>query len=146
MQELSLVSWVILWALLIVMGFFAVLVLGWQIMVLKGKAMKNPDGTVDDWHEQKSHYGMALADICVACPTCLVGIGLVIASSRWGYYLLTMAAFWFLWANVMTSATSLRFEKPKFTLSWFFTFPLGALVGLAYIIWTVVHFDLIYVR
>ncbi|MEW6111751.1 MAG: hypothetical protein AB1664_06450 [Thermodesulfobacteriota bacterium] len=146
MLGLSLVSWVILWALLIVMGLFALLVLGWQIMVLKGKAMKNPDGTVDDWHEQKTFYGMALADIFVACPTCLVGIGLVIAGSRWGYYLLAMAAFWFVWGNVMTTATSLKFEKPKITLSWFFTFPLGAVVGLAYIIWTVVHFDYIYVR
>lgn len=146
MQELSLVSRVVLWALLIVMGLFALLVMGWQIMVVKGKAMKNPDGTVDDWHEQKILYGMALADIFVACPMCLIGIALVIADPRWGHYLLAMGAFWFVWGNAMTTATSLRFEKPKLTLSWFFTFPFGALVGLAYIVWTVVHFDSIYVR
>jgi hypothetical protein len=144
--EISLVSWVILWALMIVMGMFALLVLGWQIMVLKGKSMKNPDGTVDDWHEQKAHYGMALADIFVACPTTLVGIALVIAGSRWGHYLLAMAGFWFVWGNVMTTATSLRFENPRITLSWFFTFPFGALLALAYIVWSILHFDSIYFR
>ena len=25
--------------------------------------MKGPDGSLDDWHEQKTHYGIAVADI-----------------------------------------------------------------------------------
>jgi hypothetical protein len=44
----------------------------------------------------------------------------------------------------MTTATSLRFENPTINMQWFLTFPFGALVGLAYIVWTMVHFDAIY--
>ncbi len=113
-------------------------------MVLKGKAMKNPDGSVDDWHEQKTHYGMAFADVFLACPATIVGIVLVFVSPRWGYYLLALVSFWFVWANIMTTATSLRFEKPRINLVWFITFPFGSLLGLAYIVWTLVHFDNIY--
>lgn len=61
-----------------------------------------------------------------------------------GYYILALCGFWFLWANIMTTATSLRFEKPKITFIWFATFPLGSLLGLAYIVWTLVYFDAIY--
>ena len=63
MQELPLVSQVSLYVLLALIGLFALLVGGWQIMVLQGKAMKNPDGSTDDWHEQKTHYGLAFADV-----------------------------------------------------------------------------------
>lgn len=126
------------------MGLFALLTFGWQIMVLRGKAMKNPDGSSDDWHEQKIHYGMALADVIWACPVCILGIVLVFVSPQWGFYLLTMVAFWFVWANIMTTSTSLRFEKPKISLMWLFTFPTGIVVGLAFIVWTIVHFDIIY--
>lgn len=44
----------------------------------------------------------------------------------------------------MTTATSLRFENPRLTLTWWFVFPGGILAGLATIVWTVVHFDVIY--
>jgi hypothetical protein len=126
------------------MGFDAVIVLLWQIMVMKGKAMKNTDGSVDDWHNQKLFYGVALADIFLACPATIAGIIMVLASSRWGYYTLALVSFWFVWANIMATATSLRFESPKFTIGWFITFPFGSLIGLAYIIWTFIHFDLVY--
>jgi hypothetical protein len=43
----------------------------------------------------------------------------------------------------MTTATSLRFERPKINLNWFVTTPFGILVGLAYIVWTAVNFDII---
>jgi len=125
-------------------GLLALIVWGWQVMVLKGKAMKNPDGSVDDWHEQKTHYGGAFADVFLACPATIVGIVLVFVSPRWGYYLLALVSFWFVWANIMTTATSLRFEKPRINLVWFITFPFGSLLGLAYIVWTLVHFDNIY--
>jgi hypothetical protein len=46
----------------------------------------------------------------------------------------------------MTTATSLRFEKPKFTLNWIIAFPFGTLVGLAYLAWVVIHFDFIFAR
>jgi hypothetical protein len=113
-------------------------------MVLRGKSMKNPDGSVDDWHEQKLCYGIALADITVAIPVTFIGIVLIFLGARIGYYLTGLASFWFLWANVMATATSLRFERPKITLMWFIVFPFGAIVALAYIVWTLVHFDAIF--
>lgn len=144
MAELSLLSQISLYVLLALIGLFALLVGGWQIMVLQGKAMKNPDGSTDDWHEQKTHYGMAFADVFLACPASIVGIILTLIHTRWGYYLLALVSFWFVWANIMTTVTSLRFEKPRINLRWFITFPLGALIGLAYIVWTLAHFDTIY--
>ncbi len=145
MHDLSILSRMSLYVILVVMGLLALIIWGWQIRVLQGKAISNPDGSRDDWHEQKTHYGIAFADIFLACPTCITGIVLVFASPPWGFYLLTLNSFWFVWANLMTTATSLRFEKPKITMSWLLVFPFGSLVGLAYIVWTLVHFDIIYV-
>lgn len=144
MQTLSSLSSITLYVLLALMGLLALIVMGWQIQVLRGKAMENADGTTDDWHEQKMFYGMAVADIFLACPICIIGIVLVFVSPRLGHYLLAWVSFWFAWANIMTTATSLRFEKPKITLYWLIVFPFGALVGLAYFVWTLVHFEAIY--
>lgn len=144
MQELSLLSQLSSYVLLVLIGLIALIVLAWQINVLKGKTMRNPDGSADDWHEQKLFYGVALADIVWACPTAIVGIILVFLNPRWGYYLLSLVSFWFVWANTMTTATSLRFENPKITLSWFIVFPFGILVGLAYIAWTILHFETVF--
>ena len=144
MQELSLISQVSLYVLLGIMGLICPIVWGWQIMVLRGKPMKNPDGSFDNWHKQKTHYGIALADVFLACPVNIAGIVLVFVSPRWGFYLLALVSFWWVWANTMTTATSLRFEKPKITLNWIFTYPFGILVGLVYIVWTIVHFDTIF--
>jgi hypothetical protein len=144
MQELSLISKVSLYTLLAIMGIICLIIWGWQIGVLKGRAMKNPDGSFDNWHEQKTHYGIAFADIFFACPLNIAGIVLVFISSRWGYYILALVSFWWVWTNIMTTSTSLRFEKPKITLNWIIVFPFGILVGLAYIVWTIVHFDTIY--
>ena len=144
MQELSLLSQISQYVLLALIGLMALVIGGWQVMVLKGKAMKNPDGSSDDWHEQKTHYGIAFADVFLACPASIIGVVLVFVSPRWGYYLLALVSFWFVWANIMTTATSLRFEKPRITLNWFITFPFGALIGLAYILWTLLHLDTIF--
>jgi hypothetical protein len=57
---------------------------------------------------------------------------------------LALVGFWFVWANIMTTATSLRFEQPKINLTWLLTCPFGILVGLAYVVWTLVHFNAIY--
>jgi hypothetical protein len=108
--------------------------------------MDNPDGSSDDWHEQKILYGIAFADIFLACPASILGIVLVFVSPRWGFYLLALVSFWFVWANIMTTVTSLRFEKPKITLMWFIAFPFEILIGLAYIGWTLIHFDRIYLH
>lgn len=144
MQELAPISQAILYVLLALIGLIALIVFGWQIQVLRGKAMNNADGSSDSWHEQKIFYGIAIADIFLACPLSIAGIVLVFVTPRWGYYLLALVSFWLVWANVMTTATSLRFEKPKITLNWFIVFPFGILVGLAYILWTLVHFDDLY--
>ena len=143
-MDLSLPSQVLLYILLVLMGVYTLLVWGWQVNVLRGKAMKNPDGSSDSWHEQKTHYGIAFADVFMACPLSILGIVLVFFSPRWGYYLLALASFWWVWANVMTTSTSLRFERPRITPAWFIVFPSGILVGLAYIAWTIVNFDVIY--
>ena len=143
-MEVPLISKVVLYIIIVLFGLLAIILFGWQIMVLRGKSMKNPDGSADDWHEQKLFYGIALADITIAVPLTLVGIVLIFIGWRIGYYLTGLASFWFLWTNVMTTATSLRFEKPKITFNWFIVFPFGALVALAYIVWSLVHFDAIF--
>lgn len=144
MQSLSTISQITFYVLLVLIGLLTLIIWGWQIQVLRGKAMKNPDGSADDWHEQKIFYGISVADVFVACPLSIIGIVLVFVSPRWGVYLLAWVSFWLLWSNIMTTATSLRFEKPRITLNWFIVFPFGALVGVAYLVWTVLHFDIVY--
>jgi len=143
-MDLSLLSKVFLYIIIIVFGLLVFVVLWWQIMVLRGKSMPNPDGTFDDWHDQKLFFGIAIADVFVAIPITLAGICLIFLVSSVGYFLTALGALWFLWANIMTTATSLRFEKPRITFSWFMVFPFGALIGLAYIIWTFLHLNLIF--
>ena len=143
-MEIPLIGQVILYIIIVLFGLLAIFVFGWQIMVLRGKSMKNPDGTVDDWHDQKLFYGIALADITIAVPLTLVGIVFIFAGWRIGYYLTGLASFWFLWTNIMTTATSLRFEKPKITPMWFIVFPFGVLVALAYIVWSLIYFQEIF--
>ena len=144
MAESSLFSQISLDVLLAVIGVLTVALWYWQVMVLKGKAMQNPDGSSDDWHQQKILYGIAFADVFLACPASTSGIILVFVSPQWGYYLLAMVSFWLVWTNMMTTVTSLQFEQPSITLNWFIVYPLGMLVGIAYIIWTIVHFEIIY--
>ncbi|MGB3699980.1 MAG: hypothetical protein WA997_01815 [Anaerolineales bacterium] len=144
MQDLSIFSQVFLYLLLVLIGLYILLIGVWQIKILRGETMQNPDGTADDWHEQKTHFGIAVADVLLACPTGIIGIILVFVSPRWGFYLLALVSFWFVWANLMNTATSLRFENPKLTLNWWITFPAGGFVGLAFILWTILHFDTIY--
>jgi hypothetical protein len=63
LQELSLISQITLYVLLILIGLLALIVWGWQIQVWRGKDMKNPDGSADNWREQKIFYGISVADI-----------------------------------------------------------------------------------
>ena len=138
-----------LWSLsglLGVMGLLGLLIGFFQFRTMRGGAFHNCDGSKDDWREQPTHYGIALADVFVACPVNTAGVILAFMGSRWGFYLLALASFWWLWANVLTTATSLKFHKPKITLMWFITFPLGALLGLAYMALTFIHFDALYGR
>lgn len=83
MNHVPLAAQVVLYLLIGLMVLFDLFVLWWQIMVLKGKTMKNPDGSFDSYHEQKSHYGMAVADVFLICPAILVGVLLVLFGSLW---------------------------------------------------------------
>ena len=54
------------WSLYLLLGAFGlimVIVLTAQVGCLRGKPFQNPDGTKDDWREQKVFYG-------IACPRC----------------------------------------------------------------------------
>jgi hypothetical protein len=55
---------------------------GWQIKVIWGAAMSNSDGSVDNCQEQKTHYGIAFADVFLACPAGIVGILLIFIAPR----------------------------------------------------------------
>ena len=135
---------IILFLILACMCIIIIVVLWWQIQVLKGKSMKNPDGTCDDWHEQKMFYGIAIADIFVAIPFTIAGIIMTLLNIQLGFYILALPSFWFIWANIMTTATSLRFEKPKINIAWFIVYPFGIIVGISYFIWSIVYFNYIY--
>ena len=141
MSTLSPASQVIGYGLMAVIGLFTMLIWGWQVMVLSGRPMRNPDGSTDDWAVQKTHYGIAFADVFLACPISLIGIALVFPAPRWGCFVLSLIAFWFVWSNLMTTATSLRFERPKMTLGWLAVFPTGIVVGAAYLAWAAFHID-----
>jgi len=144
LDQLPIGSRITLYALLSTIAVFTLLVLWAQVGCIRGKSFENPDGTKDDWHEQKIFYGIAWADILVACPVSFAALIMVFAAPRYGFYTMGLVSFWFVWANVMTTVTSLRFEKPRITLPWIAVFPLGTVIGLAFISWTLAHFDTIY--
>jgi len=131
-----------LYVLLVLMVLLVSVVCVWQIEVLSGKRMPNCDGSADDWHEQKTHYGIALADLLVLIPTTLLALGsFVRGRTLYAHYLFSMVAFWFVYTNIFTTATSLRFENPTIDLEWIIVFPFGIALGLAYLVWAVTHFD-----
>ncbi len=99
-MEIPLIGKIILYVIIVMFGIICIILCGWQLMVLRGKSMKNPDGSVDDWHEQKLFYGIAIADITIAVPVTLIGIILILLNWRIGYYLTGLACFWYLWANI----------------------------------------------
>ena len=142
--SLSTLSRICLYTLIFLLGINFLLIFRWQIKVLRGSEMKNPDGSVDSWNTQKSHYGIAFADVFLSCPAGFIGIILTFFLPRVGLYLIALVSFWLLWANIMTTVTSLRFEKPCFSLDWFATFPFGALVGLGYLCWYTWHFIILF--
>ena len=50
MEALSSFSIASLYVLLALTAILTLIIWGWQIMVLRGKAMSNADCTSDDWH------------------------------------------------------------------------------------------------
>ncbi len=144
LSDLPGLSRLFLYVLLSIISLFTVIVLVAQIGCLTGRPFENPDGTRDDWREQRLFYGIAWADIVIACPLSFSSVVLVFLDPQWGFFLLGMVSFWFVWANVMTTVTSLKFEGPKITLRWIIVFPLGGLIGLSALAWIFIHFDLIF--
>ena len=140
MADLTVLSQTTLYILIAFIGVLTLLILWFQINVFRGQRMPNPDGSADDWDEARIFYGIAVADILFACPLGAAVVVLILAGSPWGFFLLPVHGFYFLWANTMTTATSLRFYNPAFTLMWFIVFPLGAIVGAATLIWAALHF------
>jgi hypothetical protein len=144
LEALPASSRITLYVILALIGFLT-LIVGWaQAGCIRGRPFQNPDGTADDWREQKIFYGMAWADLVVACPLSLIGLAMVFTAPRLGFFLLGGVSVWFLWANVMTTVTSLRFEKPRITLQWLVVFPFGFFVGLAYLAWILIHFETVF--
>lgn len=144
MSDIPVFASIVLYVLIGTIGFSCILLWYWQLGVLRGKAFKNPDGSFDDWHKEKTHYGISLADTLISCPLGVVGAVLAFFGSRWGFYLLALVAFFFVWANVMTTATSLKFERFKIGFAWLIGYPFGILVGLLYLIMTFAYFDELY--
>lgn len=144
LADLPGISRIILYVLLVLVSLVTVIVLFAQIGCVREKPFENPDGTRDDWREQELFFGIAWADIIVACPLSFAGVALVFLAPRWGFFLMGMVSFWFVWANVMTTVTSLRFAEPRITLQWFVVFPMGTLIGLSLLVWVFLHFRLVF--
>lgn len=140
-MDIPLAGRIVLYLIIVPFGLVTIMLWFWQLMIFRGKTFKNPDGSVDSWHDQKLTYGIAVADLTVAAPTTLIGIGLIFAGWRLGYYLMGLASFWGLWANAMTTATSIRFENPRQSpVVWFLAYPGCFLLSLAYIGWSIWYF------
>ena len=144
LSALPQMSKTILYVLMLLIALLT-FVLAWaQIGLLRGRPFRNPDGTTDDWREQKLFFGIAVADLAVAIPAAVAGLVLAFPAPRIGLLVLGAVAFWMVWINLVTTITSLRFEKPRITLAWLIVFPFGILVGLAYLAWLALHFRLFY--
>ena len=144
LEALPLFSKVSLYVLLALMGCLTLIVAWAQVGCLRGQPFQNPDGTTDDWREQKIFYGIAWADLVVACPLSALGLAMVFTVPRIGLFALGGVSVWFVWTNVMTTVTSLRFEKPRITLQWLIVFPFGSGVGVAFLVWVLLHFGVVY--
>lgn len=143
-MALGIVSQSILFVILFLMGLYSILAFWFQYNVYRGRGMKNPDGTVDSWKEQNIFFGAAIADMMIAVPATLIGIALVFIRLHIGIHILSMVSFWFIWANIMTTFTSLKFAKPKITMEWLIVFPSGIVIGAAFVMWLVFNFNAIF--
>ncbi len=124
--------------LLIVILLFAayIIVLGyWQVMVVLGNPMANPDGTVDTIAEPLT-FGFVLADLAVAIPIGILGIIGMLLQKKWGLILSAMFSFFLFYMNVAGTAASLwGGGTDVITLEWLLIYPSGCVVGLAFWIW-----------
>ena len=144
MLELSLTSQVILYGSLAFYLVYAGLILYWQPKIARGEKVLRPDGSYDDIGTQPELWGLALANIFLVFPVIIIGIIFILLNHRMGYYLMALVSFWALHVHLANTATSLKIHKPKMSLSWFFVSPLYGIIGLVYVIWSMLYFDVIY--
>jgi hypothetical protein len=140
MADLSLASKIAHWAMVGVLDLGLLVLWGWQLQVFRGRRMKSPDESFDDWHDQPLCYGIALADMTISVPAALLATVLMIRDAAVGFFLYGAVAFWSLWVNLVTTAVSLRFHRPRPTFFWIFAYPFQVALALAYLVWLLVHF------
>jgi hypothetical protein len=143
-QELSLVSKVIVGVCIVANIFLVLRILYLQTKVVRGQKVSKPDGSCDDPEREPDFFAHAIADIIVICPAVLASVVLVCLGHRMGYYLLAIVSFSSVHIYLAQTATSVKFYKPTFNLAWLFVFPLNAVVGLIYVVWSVINFDMVF--
>lgn len=141
-SRISKLSRISLYVLIYLMAFYLIIVMYWQVQVVRGRAMNNPDGSVDDYHEQKIFYGIAIADFVVPLPLMIAAFAFWYAGDvSIAHLLFAMVSFWFVYWNTVTTATSLRFETPTIDTMWIITCPFGIVLGFLYWCWIFIHYD-----
>lgn len=136
----------ILQVILIVMACYILAIEVWQFQVFRGKHLINPDGSADDWHEQKLHYGIALADLFLIFPVTVLAICLYFCQQvALAHYFFSLIASWLVYCNIFTTVTSLKFQSPvNMDWDWFISFPFGVVLGSIYLAWVLTHFEAIF--
>ena len=77
MEDLSLWSRITLYILIALFALLGLVLFIWQIKVLRGDRLENPDGSADSWREQETHFGIAFADIAITTPCLMAGLVMV---------------------------------------------------------------------
>jgi hypothetical protein len=144
-MEISITARIILYVIIVPFALISAALWFYQLMIFRGKSYKNPDGSMDGWEHQRLCYGTALGDIIYSIPLTLTASVFIFTGWRIGYYLMGLAASWCVYINIVTTSTSIRFEKPKESLLlWFFTYPFCAFLGAAYIAWSLYYFPVLF--
>jgi uncharacterized membrane protein YgcG len=106
----------------------------------------NPDGSVDDWHAQPLHYGIALADLILILPVTILAYTFYFCQQfALAHYVFSLIASWLVYCNLFTTATSLKFQSPvAMDWDWFISYPFGAVLGALYLTWVLTHFEAIF--
>ncbi|MBT3224302.1 MAG: hypothetical protein HN348_34985 [Proteobacteria bacterium] len=52
--------------------------------------------------------------------------------------------WWFVWVNIATTVSIIKFHKPKANFEWLFSYPGLVALGLAFLVWEFVHWNTIF--
>lgn len=143
-MDLSVVSQSILYFCIAFYGLFIPLELFVQIKMLKGQKVPKPDGSFDQIETYPEFFAYAIGNLFLLLPVMIASIILVLLSHRMGFYLMALVSFWMVFNYFCRTAVSFKVYTPKPSLKWIFVFPWYAIIGLIYIVWSVVHFGIIY--